>query len=231
MLRTDVFDPLKARLLTFPLVTIAAVHGHCFAGGMILALCCDYRLVTSGRGLWSLNEAVIGIPIVAATAAIVRAKLSPNATRDAVSGKRFNQGDLLRLGVVEEIVEPEKLISRAVEIGKVEGDRARGGSLGSIKVSLGPATLSASHAVADSRTPSTPMPLLLHRCADRRSTPMWKSRRSGTAWRARMPRRRGTRVVYEARAGAWLVNRTMLVVRCRFLKSNVASLTSLADPD
>jgi enoyl-CoA hydratase/carnithine racemase len=60
------------RLLTFPLVTIAAINGHgtfmlyrpatcakllpAFAGGMILALACDFRLITSGKGLMSMNE-------------------------------------------------------------------------------------------------------------------------------------------------------------------------------
>lgn len=42
--------------MTFPLITIAAINGHCFAGGMLLALCCDYRLMTTGRGWMSMNE-------------------------------------------------------------------------------------------------------------------------------------------------------------------------------
>jgi enoyl-CoA hydratase/carnithine racemase len=69
----DVFDRVNYRLLTFPLVTVAAVNGHgrlsvvfdrvitvadtpAFAGGMITALCCDYRLASTARSFWSLNE-------------------------------------------------------------------------------------------------------------------------------------------------------------------------------
>ena len=44
------------RLLTFPLVTIAAINGHAFAGGMMLALACDFRIMTSGKGMLSMNE-------------------------------------------------------------------------------------------------------------------------------------------------------------------------------
>lgn len=65
------------RLLTFPLLTIAAINGHgayeihcdfqgypntdymihqAFAGGMVLALCCDYRIITSGKGFMCMNE-------------------------------------------------------------------------------------------------------------------------------------------------------------------------------
>ena len=39
--------------------TVAAINGHCFAGGMIFALCCDYRVMTDGerRNAWMcMNE-------------------------------------------------------------------------------------------------------------------------------------------------------------------------------
>lgn len=49
----SVFDPVMYRLLTFPLVTIAAINGHAFAGGMILAFCCDYRVITGGKAMMS----------------------------------------------------------------------------------------------------------------------------------------------------------------------------------
>ena len=70
------FNPLLARLLTFPRMTsfvflkrdqftrvpvptIAAINGHCFAGGFMLALTCDYRVMTDGssRRAWlCMNE-------------------------------------------------------------------------------------------------------------------------------------------------------------------------------
>lgn len=49
----SVFDPVMYRLLTFPLVTVAAINGHAFAGGMILAFCCDYRVITGGKAMMS----------------------------------------------------------------------------------------------------------------------------------------------------------------------------------
>jgi enoyl-CoA hydratase/carnithine racemase len=36
--------------------TIAAINGHAFAAGFILALACDYRVMTSGRAWCSMNE-------------------------------------------------------------------------------------------------------------------------------------------------------------------------------
>ena len=73
---TDSFNPLMARILTFPstkclhaqvdgyspaspVPTIAAINGHCFASGFILSLCCDYRVMIDGskRNAWlCMNE-------------------------------------------------------------------------------------------------------------------------------------------------------------------------------
>lgn len=49
-------DPL---LVSGLVPTVAAINGHCFAGGMMLALCCDYRVMTDGkkRNAWMcMNE-------------------------------------------------------------------------------------------------------------------------------------------------------------------------------
>lgn len=40
----DYYYKLLARIMTFPLHTIAAINGHCFAGGLCLALACDWRI-------------------------------------------------------------------------------------------------------------------------------------------------------------------------------------------
>jgi enoyl-CoA hydratase/carnithine racemase len=61
-------------LLVFGLVpTLAAINGHCFAGGMMLALCCDYRVMTDGerRNTWMcMNE-------VRAPATLARPGIAP----------------------------------------------------------------------------------------------------------------------------------------------------------
>lgn len=47
----DYYYKLLSRIITFPLTTIAAINGHCFAGGLCLALACDWRICRAG--LWS----------------------------------------------------------------------------------------------------------------------------------------------------------------------------------
>ncbi|MEE8391251.1 MAG: enoyl-CoA hydratase/isomerase family protein [Anaerolineae bacterium] len=57
------FNRVCLDLYTLPKPTVAAIPGHAIAGGCILALCCDYRLIAQGRKLMGLNEIKLGVPI------------------------------------------------------------------------------------------------------------------------------------------------------------------------
>ncbi|RQM18614.1 hypothetical protein DD237_001538 [Peronospora effusa] len=52
---------LYLRLYTTPLAAVAAIEGHSPAGGCLLAMCCDYRVMTSGKPMIGLNETQLGI--------------------------------------------------------------------------------------------------------------------------------------------------------------------------
>src|SRR5205085_6446111 len=63
-----------------PHPVVCAVSGHAIAGGLILALCGDWRVV--GRsGRFGLTELAAGVPYPVAASAIVRAELPPEAAR------------------------------------------------------------------------------------------------------------------------------------------------------
>lgn len=66
----DYYYKLLARVMTFPLHTIAAINGHCFAGGLCLALACDWRLCRVGYPSWpppgSLGGSLQSLPSSAA---------------------------------------------------------------------------------------------------------------------------------------------------------------------
>ncbi|KAL7423712.1 hypothetical protein Q5752_001294 [Cryptotrichosporon argae] len=139
-----VFDPVAYRLLTFPLVTVAAINGHAFAGGMVLALCCDFRVMTSSKGLLSMNEISFGSPFPNSFSALLALKIPPRHLRDTLLGKRWAQRELLDVGLVDAVVDDSAgsapvngqlgaVVRQAVEVGEREGKKVGLGAWDAIK--------------------------------------------------------------------------------------------------
>jgi enoyl-CoA hydratase len=104
-------------LLTFPKPAIAAVNGHAIAGGCIVAATCDARLMADGKGRIGIPELLVGVPFPALPFEIVRARVSPAHFRDLVlSGKTVTAHDALAFGLVDEVVAPDVLMSRALQV-------------------------------------------------------------------------------------------------------------------
>jgi enoyl-CoA hydratase/carnithine racemase len=102
---------------SFPRPLVCAVNGHAIAGGLILALCGDHR-VGCGVGKLGLTELRAGIGFPAAAMAIVRAELTPPAVRElTLRAELVESGPAaVELGLLDELVAPEELLDRAVEV-------------------------------------------------------------------------------------------------------------------
>jgi len=108
---------LFGRLLVLGVPTVAAVNGHAFAGGAVLALACDHRTMREDRGWICLSEVDAKVPIGPAVMALVRAKLPPATLRDAVlTGKRFAADDALAAGFVDAKAPASDVVPRAVAL-------------------------------------------------------------------------------------------------------------------
>src|SRR5438093_13667873 len=106
---------LFAAWYAFPRPVICAVNGHAIAGGLILALCGDYRVATD-TSKFGLTELSAGIPYPAVAMAVVRAELSPAAARVLVLGAELvDARRALELGALDELVAQGELLARAVE--------------------------------------------------------------------------------------------------------------------
>ncbi|MFI5716161.1 enoyl-CoA hydratase-related protein [Nocardia sp. NPDC051750] len=107
---------LFARILTFPLPTAAAVNGHAFGAGAMLAIAHDYRVMRADRGYYCFPEVDINIPFTPGMAALVQAKLSPQAAVTAMTtGHRFTGPDALAAGLVDATAPETEVRTAAVD--------------------------------------------------------------------------------------------------------------------
>jgi enoyl-CoA hydratase len=107
-------NKMVGRLYALSLPTVAAINGHAIAGGLVLALACDYRVGTSAPCQIGLTEARAGIPFPRAAMAVVRSELSPAvARRLTLHARNYGPQAALADGIVDELQPPEQVFSRA----------------------------------------------------------------------------------------------------------------------
>jgi len=105
------------RLFTYSRPTVAAVNGHAFAGGLITAAVCDYRVCVPEGATFGLNEVPIGIPMPAVYVRMLAyAWGEPVAARTSLFGEVFTSAQAFGLGMVNELVPANKLLDRAVAV-------------------------------------------------------------------------------------------------------------------
>jgi enoyl-CoA hydratase/carnithine racemase len=109
------FLGLFERLRTLPKPVVAAITGHAYAGGAILALACDFRLMTDGDSRFALNEVDLGLSLPSRTIAEIVDTIGPVAARLLlIAGDTFTVAQALHYGIVEDSVVVGKLRARAV---------------------------------------------------------------------------------------------------------------------
>src|ERR1700678_336665 len=102
-------------LYEFPKITIAAVNGAAIAGGTGLALLCDFTLAAP-EAKFGYTEVRIGfVPAIVSTF-LLRQVGEKQARDHLLTGRIFGADEAARMGLVNEIVAPEKLIARAREL-------------------------------------------------------------------------------------------------------------------
>jgi len=119
----DTFNKFALDLFTLPKPTLAAIPGHAIAGGCILALCCDYRMIAEGRKLMGLNEIKLGVPVPYTVDCILRDLIGTQRGRDVLElGEFYPSEDLLRLGMVDQVMTQDELLPASIEKIKTLGE-------------------------------------------------------------------------------------------------------------
>lgn len=118
------FTGAYRRLWEYPKPVVAALNGHTVAGGCMLALACDARLLAAGGGKVSLNEITFGASVFAGSVEMLRFAAGDRGAEEVLyAGAMLPAEDALRLRLVDRVVPASHLAHEARELAARLGDR------------------------------------------------------------------------------------------------------------
>lgn len=110
----NAFFQAARAIATAPMLVAAALAGHAPAGGCVLALCCDYRVMASGPFAIGLNETQVGLVAPEGIQHLMRRTVGPHrAERLLLAGELVQADAALAMGLVDELVEIDHVATRA----------------------------------------------------------------------------------------------------------------------
>jgi Delta3-Delta2-enoyl-CoA isomerase len=118
---------LFARVLGLGVPTVAAIQGHAFAAGAMLALAHDQRVMRRDRGYFCLPEVDLSLPFTPAMTELIRARLEPQVAHEMMTtGRRYGGPDALACRIVDQLADLDDVAPRAIELaeGLAEKDQA-----------------------------------------------------------------------------------------------------------
>ena len=112
-------DRAMSRLLFCDRPLVTACNGHAIAGGCLVACSGDRRLAARGKGRIGVPELAVGVPFPPLAIELVRFTVgSRNLQRALYDAAAYTVDDALELGFVDELVAPEALEERALEVAR-----------------------------------------------------------------------------------------------------------------
>jgi enoyl-CoA hydratase/carnithine racemase len=127
---------ILARVLELPVPTVAAIQGHAFAAGAMLALAHDFRVMRGDRGFFCLPEVDIQIPFTPGMSALIQARLAPQVAHEVMTtGRRLGGEHALARGVVDAAAAQDSVLPLAMEQAAELAPKA-GPTLGTIKARM-----------------------------------------------------------------------------------------------
>ena len=111
----NVFFETARSLAQCPVPVAAAIAGHAPAGGCVLALCCDYRVMAEGPFRIGLNETQVGLVAPESIQHLLRRVVGAyRAERMLVSGELVHSGRAFEIGLVDELAAVDAVGTRAL---------------------------------------------------------------------------------------------------------------------
>jgi enoyl-CoA hydratase/carnithine racemase len=110
----ELFLDFASTLTRFKKPLVAAINGHSPAGGCVMALACDARVMAEGKYIIGLNEVPVGIIVPNSIFKLYAFWIGKaNASRSLLEGKLFSPEEALQAGLIDEVVKPESILTAA----------------------------------------------------------------------------------------------------------------------
>jgi Delta3-Delta2-enoyl-CoA isomerase len=105
------FNKLLLELFSFPKLIFSAITGHSPAGGTVLSIMTDYRIMAEGKYKIGLNEVAVGLILPGAIGGVYQYILGTrNAEIFGLTGKLANPEEALNVGLIDEIQPMENVL-------------------------------------------------------------------------------------------------------------------------
>lgn len=109
------FFQLMAVIARSPIPVVAAITGHSPAGGAVISLFCDYRVMARGNFKIGLNEVQVGLTVPEVIQLAFKRLLGAHrAERMMVAGTMIESEEALRIGLVDELADVDQVIAQAL---------------------------------------------------------------------------------------------------------------------
>ncbi|MFP4476754.1 MAG: enoyl-CoA hydratase/isomerase family protein [Desulfatibacillaceae bacterium] len=112
------------RTLLYPMPTIAAINGHCFAGGAIWSCAFDFRFMRTDRGFFCFPEVDISIPFLPGMLALMKKSIpGPTLVELCLTGTRLDARQCVDAGIMRDCAHVDELMDKVLEFARAQDKR------------------------------------------------------------------------------------------------------------
>ena len=108
-------NELLRKMLFYPMITVAAITGHAYAGGAVLACCFDFRFMRKGRGYFCFPEVDLGIPFLPSYTTIMKKCIPMDLVEDMqLTARKLTAEECESRHIIMKACTIDELMSEAV---------------------------------------------------------------------------------------------------------------------
>ena len=111
----SIFSNLLIKIYSYPKIMFTAISGHSPAGGTVLSIMTDYRIMSHGNYLIGLNEVAVGLSMPIGIGRVFQSLLGERvAEKMTLKGQLIDPENAKKIGLVDDVVKSEELLSHSV---------------------------------------------------------------------------------------------------------------------